>query len=114
MYEGDRLFAGTSTGSLQIYKLAEDADNVVQSELVTSKNLGRRAIEQIDYSKDINSLIVLSGTHGECRAVMTLTIAMLYTLDRFSCDDISAARPGSSCSIATDKKRVLFRVALEC
>lgn len=58
---GDRLFAGTSSGNLQIHQLIENENSTVQSELITSKNLGRRTIEQIDYCKDINSLIVLSG-----------------------------------------------------
>ncbi|KAJ7220172.1 hypothetical protein GGX14DRAFT_585899 [Mycena pura] len=59
---GDRLYAGTATGSLHIYGVDE---NVEEGEdmvtlVETKKGLTRKAIEQIGFIKDINSLVVLS------------------------------------------------------
>ncbi|KAJ7880982.1 hypothetical protein B0H14DRAFT_3763074 [Mycena olivaceomarginata] len=60
--QGDRLYVGTATGSLNIYGID---DNVAEGEetvtlVETKKALTRRAIEQIGFIKDINSLVVLS------------------------------------------------------
>ncbi|KAF9007557.1 hypothetical protein BDQ17DRAFT_1350883 [Cyathus striatus] len=61
--QGDRLYLGTSTGNLHIYGLNEHHDGDLEShvELIeTKKSLTRRAIEQLGFVKDINSLVVLS------------------------------------------------------
>lgn len=76
----DRLFVGTSTGSLQIYELTEDDNGVEQAELVTTKNLGRKAIDQISYSKDINSPIVLSGMDSPPRFFRLVLSLRTYRL----------------------------------
>ncbi|KAF7330251.1 Rab guanyl-nucleotide exchange factor [Mycena venus] len=60
--QGDRLYVGTATGHLHIYGIDE---NVEQGEetvtlVETKKGLTRKAIEQISFIKDINSLVVLS------------------------------------------------------
>ncbi|KAJ7841376.1 vacuolar sorting protein 39 domain 1-domain-containing protein [Mycena olivaceomarginata] len=60
--QGDRLYVGTATGNLNIYGID---DNVAEGEetvtlVETKKALTRRAIEQIGFIKDINSLVVLS------------------------------------------------------
>ncbi|KAJ7650763.1 hypothetical protein FB45DRAFT_25587 [Roridomyces roridus] len=60
--QGDRLYVGTATGNLAIYgiddNVEEGEDTVTLAE--TKKALVRRAIEQIGFIKDINSLVVLS------------------------------------------------------
>ncbi|KAJ7911467.1 hypothetical protein B0H13DRAFT_2660518 [Mycena leptocephala] len=73
--QGDRLYVGTATGNLNIYGVD---DNVEEGEetvtlVETRKGLTRRAIEQIGFIKDINSLVVLSES--------TVT---LYPLPTFS------------------------------
>ncbi|KAJ7116484.1 hypothetical protein C8R44DRAFT_209802 [Mycena epipterygia] len=60
--QGDRLYVGTATGNLNIYGID---DNIEEGEetvtlVETKKGLARKAIEQISYIKDINSLVVLS------------------------------------------------------
>ena len=61
----DRLYLGSSTGSLHIYNLNEviPVDGSEHSvELVeVKKTLVRRSIEQLGFIKDVNSLVVLSG-----------------------------------------------------
>ena len=77
----DRLYLGSSTGSLHIYNLNEGSrkcgsipvlddsscrpladDGERTAELVeVKKNLVRRSIEQLGIIKDVNSLVVLSG-----------------------------------------------------
>ncbi|KAJ6577458.1 hypothetical protein B0H19DRAFT_1120042 [Mycena capillaripes] len=60
--QGDRLYVGTATGSLNIYgiddKVEEGEEPVTLVE--TKKGLARKAVEQIGFIKDINSLVVLS------------------------------------------------------
>ncbi|KAK7032798.1 rab guanyl-nucleotide exchange factor [Favolaschia claudopus] len=60
--QGDRLYVGTGTGNLNIYGIddnVEDGEETV-SLVEVKKSLTRRAIEQIGFIKDINSLVVLS------------------------------------------------------
>lgn len=77
-YVGDKLFVGTSTGNLHVYAYGETGGASVvndipssfaqggteqQAHLVeTKKSLCRRSIEQLAFIKDVNSLVVLSGT----------------------------------------------------
>ncbi|THH21289.1 hypothetical protein EW146_g228 [Bondarzewia mesenterica] len=57
--QGDRLYVGTATGSLHIYSVHDSSGE--PAELIeTKKGLTRKAIEQLGYVKDINSLVVLS------------------------------------------------------
>ncbi|KAJ7284535.1 hypothetical protein C8J57DRAFT_1669706 [Mycena rebaudengoi] len=73
--QGDRLYIGTASGNLCIYGLddnAEDGEEAV-SLVEIKKGLARRAIEQIGFIKDINSLVILSES--------TVT---LYPLPTFS------------------------------
>lgn len=79
---GDRLYVGTATGNIFIYKLANGAEGRFSSHaafrltylscvdsggslpaelLETRKNVSRRVIEQLQVIPDISSLIVLSG-----------------------------------------------------
>ncbi|KDQ57202.1 hypothetical protein JAAARDRAFT_58670 [Jaapia argillacea MUCL 33604] len=62
LVQGDRLYVGTALGNLNVYSIDEDhTDEEDISALVeTKKNLTRRAIEQLGFVKDINSLVVLS------------------------------------------------------
>ncbi|KAI6108169.1 hypothetical protein F5141DRAFT_100478 [Pisolithus sp. B1] len=72
--QGERLYIGTSTGNLHIYDLNASANPNEQSMLVeTKKGLSRRAIDQLGYIKDINSLVLLSET-----------LVTLYPLPSFS------------------------------
>ncbi|KAJ7123344.1 vacuolar sorting protein 39 domain 2-domain-containing protein [Mycena filopes] len=58
--QGDRLYVGTATGTLHIYSI-DDTDGEETVTLVESKKgLARKAIEQIGFIRDINSLVVLS------------------------------------------------------
>ncbi|GLB44890.1 putative rab guanyl-nucleotide exchange factor [Lyophyllum shimeji] len=60
--QGDRLYVGTSTGSLHTYRVeevgGEDGEAVTLVEV--KRSLTRRSIEQLGYIKEINSLVVLS------------------------------------------------------
>ncbi|KAH7925859.1 hypothetical protein BV22DRAFT_1064252 [Leucogyrophana mollusca] len=58
--QGDRLYIGSATGNLHIYALDEPSNTAVLLE--TRKGLSRKAIDQLGYVKDINSLVVLSET----------------------------------------------------
>ncbi|EMD34098.1 hypothetical protein CERSUDRAFT_141580 [Gelatoporia subvermispora B] len=60
--QGDRLYIGTSTGNLHVYTYGDASSEAQQlCELVeTKKSLCRRAIDQLGYVKDVNSLVVLS------------------------------------------------------
>lgn len=62
--EGERLYVGTATGNLHIYDLhCDPPDGDEHATLVeTKKGLSRRAIDQLGYIKDINSIVVLSDT----------------------------------------------------
>ncbi|KAL5525933.1 hypothetical protein ACEPAG_7271 [Sanghuangporus baumii] len=59
---GDRLFLGTAVGNLHIYNIDHEDDNSLKSTLVTTKNLGKRPVEQVGYVKDINSVVALSDS----------------------------------------------------
>ncbi|KAJ7236270.1 hypothetical protein B0H12DRAFT_1026995 [Mycena haematopus] len=59
---GDRLYIGTATGNLNIYGIddnVEDGEDTVTL-VEIKKALTRKAIEQIGFIKDVNSLVVLS------------------------------------------------------
>ncbi|KAG8988797.1 Vacuolar morphogenesis protein 6, partial [Tulasnella sp. 427] len=57
----DRLYLGTSTGNLHIYALAKSNDGQLEAAFEDcKKGLGRRAIEQLGYIKDVNSLVLLT------------------------------------------------------
>ncbi|EIN04044.1 hypothetical protein PUNSTDRAFT_93504 [Punctularia strigosozonata HHB-11173 SS5] len=56
LIQGDRLYIGTSTGNLHIYSV----DGRSATLLEVKQNLFRRAIEQLGFVKEINSLVVLS------------------------------------------------------
>ncbi|KAF8969138.1 vacuolar sorting protein 39 domain 1-domain-containing protein [Flammula alnicola] len=56
--QADRLYLGSSTGSLNVYSLNDGADSIDLVEV--KKNLTRRSIEQLGFIKDVNSLVVLS------------------------------------------------------
>ncbi|KAJ7086162.1 hypothetical protein B0H15DRAFT_987519 [Mycena belliarum] len=60
--QGDRLYVGTATGNLNIYGLDDTADEGEETVTLveTKKGLVRKAIEQIGFIKDINSLVLLS------------------------------------------------------
>ncbi|KAI0035408.1 hypothetical protein K488DRAFT_43415 [Vararia minispora EC-137] len=58
--QADRLYLGTSTGSLYVYGFEHGLD--AKATLIeTKKGISRRAIEQLGYVKDINSLVILSA-----------------------------------------------------
>ncbi|OCH95424.1 hypothetical protein OBBRIDRAFT_816580 [Obba rivulosa] len=74
--QGDRLYFGTSTGNLHIYAYGDttSSNSEPHAELVeTKKSLCRRAIDQLGYVKDVNSLVVLSES-----------LVTLYPLPTFS------------------------------
>lgn len=72
--QGNRLYIGTSTGNLHIHDLSDSTNPNEQSVLVeTRKGLSRRAIDQLGYIKDLNSLVLLSET-----------LVTLYPLPSFS------------------------------
>ncbi|KIM35275.1 hypothetical protein M413DRAFT_449849 [Hebeloma cylindrosporum] len=57
--QADRLYLGSSTGTLNVYSLNGGSDAPI--ELVeVKKNLVKRSIEQLGFIKDVNSLVVLS------------------------------------------------------
>lgn len=102
--QGERLYIGTSTGSLLIYELGDDTgasrklhallqvthislDGSSGRLLDTRKGVARRAIEQLGYVKDINSLVVLAGTHHFLNLYL-----MLSTMHRLSGHAIPFAR----------------------
>ncbi|KAF8311952.1 hypothetical protein DL93DRAFT_2060501 [Clavulina sp. PMI_390] len=60
LLQGDTLFVGTSTGALSTYIIERDEDNFTATPLETRSNFTKRAIEQLDYIRDVNSLISLS------------------------------------------------------
>ncbi|KAJ7717681.1 vacuolar sorting protein 39 domain 2-domain-containing protein [Mycena metata] len=78
--QGDRLYVGTATGNLHIYSI--DGNGEVGDEAATlvetKKGLARKAIEQIGFIRDINSLVVLSGRSPWLSAVT------LFPLPTFS------------------------------
>ncbi|KAF4597180.1 Vacuolar morphoproteinsis protein 6 [Pleurotus pulmonarius] len=63
--QGDRIYMGTSIGSLHVYSFDEStihgaADDVSTSLVEVKKGLTRRSIDQLGFVKDVNSLVVLS------------------------------------------------------
>ncbi|KAF8207076.1 hypothetical protein K438DRAFT_1713917 [Mycena galopus ATCC 62051] len=60
--QGDRLYVGTATGSLNIYGIDDNVEDDEETVTLveTKKALTRKSIEQIGFIKDINSLVVLS------------------------------------------------------
>lgn len=82
-FQGDRLYIGTATGNIHIYDLNEGTDagafmsscpcvltfdrsaegvNPTATPVEIKTGISRKAIEQLGYIKDINSLVVLSGS----------------------------------------------------
>ncbi|KAI0303616.1 CNH domain-containing protein [Multifurca ochricompacta] len=60
--QGDNLYIGTANGNLSVYSIVDPADGKTYTitHLETKKNLTRKAIDQLGFVKDINSLVVLS------------------------------------------------------
>ncbi|KAF8127072.1 hypothetical protein EV363DRAFT_1518382 [Boletus edulis] len=78
LVQGDRLYVGTATGNIHIYDLSEGTDtadgvNPTATLVETKTGISRKAIDQLGYIKDINSLVVLSET-----------LPTLYSLPSFS------------------------------
>lgn len=62
LVQGDRIYLGTGTGGIYVHE-------TTGASIEVKKGLTRRAIEQLGYVKDINSLVILSGalsTRAEC------------------------------------------------
>ena len=79
------MYVGTGTGNLHIYQAEVDEHGKQDVKLVTRKNLGRKAIEQVGYIKDINAVVALSGmflleSHMECSSIV---------LHRLDCNSVS-------------------------
>ncbi|KAI5892828.1 uncharacterized protein SCHCODRAFT_02627226 [Schizophyllum commune H4-8] len=62
--QGDRLYLGTASGSLYVYGVDyEPAEGKEPGTLVEcKKNISRRAIEQVAFIKDVNSVAILSDS----------------------------------------------------
>ncbi|KIJ12775.1 hypothetical protein PAXINDRAFT_181469 [Paxillus involutus ATCC 200175] len=63
LVQGDRLYIGTATGNIHIYDLHDGVDsssNPTMRFVEMKKAISRKAIDQLGYIKDINSLVVLS------------------------------------------------------
>lgn len=60
--QGDRLYVGTAIGNLSVYSVDSPPEGKAYTVtlLETKKNFTRRAIDQLGFVKDINSLVVLS------------------------------------------------------
>ncbi|KAG5644651.1 hypothetical protein DXG03_008033 [Asterophora parasitica] len=58
--QGDRLYAGTSTGNLHIYRVEDTSSEEAVKLVEVIKGLTRRSIEQLGFIKDVNSLVALS------------------------------------------------------
>ena len=89
-FQGDRLYIGTATGNIHIYDLNEGTNagafmffrpsitdvrsaegvNPAATPVEIKTGISRKAIEQLGYIKDINSLIVLSGSSLSCPALL--------------------------------------------
>jgi len=76
---GDKLYIGTSTGTVQMYTLGGEgssskspssnarprrifSDNAGNAKLTKTITVSKRPVEQLGYLKDVNSLVVLSGS----------------------------------------------------
>lgn len=59
---GDRLFIGTGLGNLHIYNVDQDDEGKFCSNLVATKSLSKKPVEQLGYIKDINSVVALSDS----------------------------------------------------
>ncbi|KAJ7645378.1 hypothetical protein B0H17DRAFT_450082 [Mycena rosella] len=59
---GDRLYVGTTTGTLHIYGIDDNTEEGEETVTLveTKKGLARKTIDQIGFIKDINSLVLLS------------------------------------------------------
>ncbi|KAH7884496.1 hypothetical protein F5I97DRAFT_2037539 [Phlebopus sp. FC_14] len=71
---GNRLYVGTATGNLYIYDLHGLQDEATLTE--NKKGLCRRSIDQLEYIKDINSLLLV--------APIIETIPTIYPLPAFA------------------------------
>lgn len=58
---GDRVYLGTALGNLSIYDISRDDNCNVEAKLISTKSLGKKAVEQLGFVKDISSLVALSG-----------------------------------------------------
>ncbi|KAI0073891.1 hypothetical protein K474DRAFT_1626886 [Panus rudis PR-1116 ss-1] len=66
LVQGDKLYVGTATGNVHIYVIhdGESSDGEQRAELLeTKKALSRRAIEQLGFVQDINSIAVLTDSN---------------------------------------------------
>ncbi|KAF9223920.1 hypothetical protein BS17DRAFT_781417 [Gyrodon lividus] len=59
--QGHRLYIGTATGNIHIYDL-HDGSSEEMTFVEIRKAISRKAIDQLGYIKDINSLVVLSDS----------------------------------------------------
>ncbi|KZT39975.1 hypothetical protein SISSUDRAFT_1113449 [Sistotremastrum suecicum HHB10207 ss-3] len=73
--QDDRLYAGTSTGTLLIFNIEHTSDGSTPTLtlLDTKKNFTRKSIEQIGTLRDINSLVVLSEGSVSLYPIPSLT-----------------------------------------
>ncbi|KAF9236310.1 hypothetical protein BU15DRAFT_89236 [Melanogaster broomeanus] len=74
--QGDRLYIGTAAGNVHIYDLHDETSEDASPTMTlveTKQAISRKAIDQLGYIKDINSLVVLSES-----------IPTLYPLPSFS------------------------------
>ncbi|TDL20794.1 hypothetical protein BD410DRAFT_750406 [Rickenella mellea] len=60
--QGDRVFIGTSLGSLHIFNIDTAEDGTERATPVSNKNISRKPIDQLGYIKDINSVVALSDS----------------------------------------------------
>ncbi|KAF9647158.1 hypothetical protein BDM02DRAFT_3170498 [Thelephora ganbajun] len=58
--QGDKLYIGTSTGTVQMYTLGDERDEAGNATLTKTITVSKKPIEQLGYLKDVNSLVVLS------------------------------------------------------
>lgn len=100
----DRLYLGSSVGSLHIYSLKQQQGEYPTVRVRTAfltlfpdepgngqpshtsfeleevrKGVARRSIEQLGFIKDVNSLVVLSGEHGR---FMSLLLDLSFGVQR--------------------------------
>ena len=78
---GDKLYIGASTGTVQMYTLADEqgssskppslntqtqrgilSDGTGSATLTKTITISKKPVEQLGYLKDVNSLVVLSGS----------------------------------------------------
>ncbi|KAI0067184.1 hypothetical protein BV25DRAFT_1959388 [Artomyces pyxidatus] len=75
--QGDRLYIGTVLGSLHIYNISEalGGESGPATLQESRKGFARKAIEQLGYVKDINSLVVLSESQVTLYPLPALSIS---------------------------------------